>query len=95
MSEESERAHDAAADPHAGEADGVVRHAVHLPPPSWAPIVVALSLAVVFVGLLGEIRDAVGPAMWIVGLLGLIGGCASWARSARTEYLELPEEPEH
>ena len=65
---------------------------IHMPPNSWAPISVALSLALVFVGLLGDIRNVVGPAMWLIGLLALIASCASWARSARREFQELPEE---
>ena len=83
--------HDQAAHADAGEAHGEI----HLPPNSFAPVCVALSLAVLFVGLLNAIRDTVGPAMWLVGLLGLIASCASWARSARREYLELPEESSH
>jgi len=67
----------------------------HLPPPSFAPISVALSLAVLFVGFLSQVRDTVGPTMWLVGLLGLIAAGATWARGARREYLELPEEGEH
>ena len=87
----SRRELDAAASPDAGEAHGEI----HMPPNSWAPIVVALALAIVFVGLLREVRDAVGPAMWVVGLLILIAGLASWARSAVREFRELPEESHH
>lgn len=67
----------------------------HMPPNSFVPVGVALSLAVLFVGLLGEVRATVGPAMWLVGLLGLIGSCAAWVVTARRDYLELPEEGEH
>ena len=91
MSEESPNKLDAAPDPHSGEAHSQI----HMPPNSWAPISVALSLALVFVGLLGDIRNTLGPFMWLAGLLGLIASCATWARAARREYLELPEESHH
>ena len=83
-------AHGAAPD-HGGEEHSQP----HMPPNSAVPVVLALSLAVVFVGFLSQIRDVVGPAMWLLGLLGVIFSCAVWARSARREYLELPEEGEH
>jgi hypothetical protein len=91
VSEDSPKELDAAGDPGAGEAHSEI----HLPPNSWAPISVALSLALVFVGLLGDVRNAIGPTMWLVGLLGLIASCAVWARGARREFLELPEESHH
>jgi hypothetical protein len=102
MSDEPGTALDAAASPDAGEAHGVVRHggedghsAFHLPPNSFVPVSVALSLGVLFVGFLGDVRDTVGPAMWLLGLLWLIASLVFWARSARREYLELPEDPQH
>lgn len=76
-------------------AGGHAHAEIHLPPHSFAPVCVALSLAVTFVGLLAAIRETLGPFMWLVGLLGLIASCASWARSARREYLELPEDAQH
>ena len=91
MSEESPKNPDAAADQAAGEAHSEI----HMPPNSWAPISIALSLGLIFVGLLGEVRNTLGPFMWLIGLLGLIASCAAWARSARREYLELPEESHH
>ena len=85
MTDEQAHAHDA------GEG-----HATpHLPPPSFVPITVAFSLALVFVGLLGEIRNAVGPTMWVLGLVLLAVSCAVWVRAARTEYLDLPEDSPH
>ncbi len=91
MSDAPEKSLDQAAHPDAGEAHSEI----HLPPNSFAPVCVALSLSLLFVGLLAEIRNAVGPVMWIVGLLALIASCASWARSARSEYKDLPEEWTH
>ena len=67
----------------------------HMPPNSLVPIVLALSLALIFVGLLHEIRDVIGPAMWLVGLLGIIGCCVMWVVTARRDYLDLPEEGGH
>ena len=76
----------------AGEHD----HATpHLPPPSFAPINVALALAITLTGFLTDIRAVVGPAMWGIGLLYLIVSCFFWARGARNEYLELPEDGGH
>jgi len=77
----------------AGEENG---HATpHLPPPSFAPINVALALAITLTGFLTDIRNTVGPAMWGLGLVYLIVSCFFWARGARNEYLELPEDGGH
>ena len=80
---------------HAGEAEHGAHGAIHLPPPSFVPVVVALALALVFVGLLKEVRDTVGPAMWLIGLLMLIASCAWWGVTARREYVSLPEDQQH
>ncbi|MGH7687690.1 MAG: hypothetical protein ACREN2_12865 [Candidatus Dormibacteria bacterium] len=83
-----EQAHGAADASHGGE------H-IHLPPPSFIPINVALSLAVLFVGFLGDIRNVLGPVMWLAGLLWLVASLLVWVRAARREYLELPEDASH
>jgi hypothetical protein len=67
----------------------------HLPPPSFVPINLALALAITLTGFLTDIRAVVGPAMWGIGLLYLIVTCFFWARGARSEYLELPEDGGH
>jgi len=67
----------------------------HLPPPSFVPINIALALAITLTGFLTDIRAVVGPAMWGIGLLYLIVTCFFWARGARNEYLELPEDGGH
>ena len=84
-------------DEHAqtGHENGAAHATPHLPPPSFVPISVAFGLALTFVGLLGDIRNAVGPAMWVLGLVVLAVSCAVWVRAARTEYLELPEDGSH
>ncbi len=67
----------------------------HLPPPSFVPINIALALAITLTGFLTDIRADVGPAMWGIGLIYLIVTCVFWARGARSEYLELPEDGGH
>jgi hypothetical protein len=64
----------------------------HLPPPSLIPINVAIALAVTFVGFLGDIRNVLGPTMWLIGLLWLVVSLLAWVRAARREHLELPED---
>jgi hypothetical protein len=70
-------------------------HAIHLPPNSWTPLSGALALALIFVGFLGDVRNSIGPTMWVIGLVLLAGTCVVWARGARTEYLSLPEDQQH
>ena len=70
-------------DEHAANGDA---HAhIHMPPNSWSPINVALSLAMCFIGLLAA------TWVWVIGLIWLIASLYAWARAARNEYLELPE----
>jgi hypothetical protein len=76
------------------EEDGEHEHP-HLPPPSFVPINIALALSITLSGFLTDIRALVGPAMWGVGLIYLIVTCFFWARGARSEYLELPEDGGH
>jgi hypothetical protein len=80
---------------HEDSGDGHAHETPHLPPPSFAPINVALALAITLTGFLTDIRNLVGPLMWGVGLLYLIVSCFFWARGARNEYLELPEDGGH
>lgn len=68
-----------AADAH-GEA-----HEIHLPPNSWSPINVALSLAMCFIGTLSA------TWVWVIGLIWLIASLVAWYRGARNEFHELPE----
>jgi hypothetical protein len=64
---------------HAGE------HDFHLPPNSWSPINVALSLTLCFMGTLSA------TWVWVVGLVWLIASLVAWFRGARTEFHDLPE----
>ena len=64
-------------------------HEIHMPPNSWVPINIALSLMVAMVGLL------MAPIVWIAGAVWLFGSLAWWLKSARSEYEELPESGGH
>jgi hypothetical protein len=86
---------DTAVTTHEDSGEEHPRETPHLPPPSFAPINVALALAITLVGFLTDIRQLVGPLMWGIGLLYLIVSCFVWARGARREYLELPEDGGH
>jgi len=68
-------------DPHA--------HAIHLPPNSWSPINVALSLCMCFIGTLSA------TWVWVIGLIWLIASLTAWFRGARNEFHELPEHADH
>jgi plastocyanin len=58
---------------------------VHVPGPSWRPIVAALGTALLFLGLVfGELLLAVGVASLIIGLVG-------WLPDARNEYAKTVE----
>ncbi len=67
---------------------------VHLPPPSFAPINVAFALCTTFVGFIDQVRSALGPLIWGIGLVWLIASCAAWFRGARREFNDLPESLE-
>jgi Cytochrome c oxidase subunit IV len=69
-------------------ADDAHAHDIHLPPNSWAPINVALSLTMCFIGTLSA------TWVWVIGLVWLIGSLVAWFRGARTEFYELPETSE-
>jgi hypothetical protein len=68
-------------------ADEAQAHDFHLPPNSWSPINVALSLTMCFIGTLSA------TWVWVVGLIWLIASLTAWFRGARTEFKALPEGP--
>jgi hypothetical protein len=78
------------------EADaGHGEHAeVHLPPPSFVPISVALALATTLIGFVDQVRGPLGALVWGIGLIWLIGSLVAWFRGARTEFKDLPESLE-
>ncbi|HUY97697.1 MAG TPA: cytochrome c oxidase subunit 4 [Verrucomicrobiae bacterium] len=65
---------------HAAEA---APHAVHLPPPSYWPIALAVGIAM---ALIGVITDYIVVA---IGLLVTLVSLAGWIRDARGEYRSL------
>jgi hypothetical protein len=77
-----------------GEEDGHGQH-IHLPPNSIVPICMALSIALTFTGLLIPVKPVVGglivPVLFVVGLAAVVASGIAWLRSARREYLDLPE----
>jgi len=62
---------------------------IHMPPNSFVPISLALSLTFLFVSFL--FPDSVRVPAMIVGGVLVISVLVTWFRAARTEYYELPE----
>ncbi|MEO8898450.1 MAG: hypothetical protein ABI352_00395 [Candidatus Dormibacter sp.] len=87
MADQTSSLHDADA--------GHTEHAeIHLPPNSLVPINIAFALAATFVGFVDQVRNAVGPLVWGIGLVWLIVTCVVWFFAARSEFNELPESAE-
>ena len=59
--------------------------AIHLPPPSIWPVVVAIGIALILTGLI------LNPVVVISGAVIGGAGVAFWIRDARQELRELPE----
>jgi hypothetical protein len=76
---------------HDGDSAQAEHHVIHMPPPSFVPISVALALATTFVGFIDQVRNTVGPLVWGIGLVSLIASCAVWYMAARSEFNELPD----
>jgi hypothetical protein len=70
-------------DGHGGEVHG--HDEIHMPPNSWSPIVLAVTVTATFIGLI------VGPWLWITGLAATVVTLVAWLRAARTEFSELPD----
>jgi hypothetical protein len=69
---------------------------VHLPPPSWLPVVMAVAAALLGAGL------AFRPDGWIaqpvlagLGLLTLVSGVVAWVRAAGREWREIEHDSDH
>ena len=59
--------------------------AIHLPPPSIWPAVLALGIAFLLTGLV------LNPVLLIVGVVISVAATALWVRDARREFEALPE----
>lgn len=59
--------------------------AIHLPPPSIWPVVLAVGISALLLGLVLNL------ALLIVGVLITVASLALWIRDARREFHELPE----
>jgi hypothetical protein len=73
----------AAHDPAHESPDG--HGAIHLPPPSIWPVVLAIGIAALLLGLVLNL------ALLAVGVLITAGSLALWVRDARREFRDLPE----
>jgi hypothetical protein len=59
--------------------------AIHLPPPSIWPPVLALGIALILIGLILSL------VVLIAGIVIALAATALWVRDARREFEELPE----
>jgi hypothetical protein len=60
-------------------------HGIHLPPNSWSPLILAVALTAVLTGLIvGWWLTGAGAVLFVTTL-------AIWLKSAREEYLGLPD----
>lgn len=58
---------------------------IHLPPPSIWPVVLAIGIAALLLGLV------LNRVLLLVGVLITAGSLALWVRDARREFRDLPE----
>lgn len=59
--------------------------AIHLPPPSIWPVVLAIGIALLLTGLV------VSLVLLVIGVLISLAATALWVRDARREFEALPE----
>jgi hypothetical protein len=67
------------------EPHGAGHDAIHLPPPSIWPPVLALGIALILTGLI------INVVMLIAGVVIAVTATALWVRAARREFEGLPE----
>lgn len=87
MADQTPPLHDAGAE-HTEHAE------IHMPPNSLVPINVAFALGTTFIGFVDQVRNAVGPLVWGIGVVWFIASCVIWFFAARSEFNELPESAE-
>ncbi|HEY0493481.1 MAG TPA: cytochrome c oxidase subunit 4 [Candidatus Dormibacteraeota bacterium] len=58
---------------------------IHLPPPSIWPVVLAVGISVLLLGLVLNL------VLMVIGLVITAASLALWVRDARREFTELPE----
>jgi hypothetical protein len=63
--------------------------AIHLPGPSYQPVVLAFGLTLAITGVV------IFPALTVIGLLIVLVTLWMWIRDTRREVKELPLEHEH
>lgn len=69
---------------------------VHLPPPSWLPVVLAIGAALVGAGLAFRPDGWLAqPLLAVPGLFVLVGGIVAWIRAAGREWREVEHGPDH
>jgi hypothetical protein len=68
---------------HGSRGEG--HEAIHLPPPSIWPPVLALGIAFILTGLILNL------VLLIAGIVIAVAATALWVRGARREFKELPE----
>jgi tetrahydromethanopterin S-methyltransferase subunit E len=69
---------------------------VHLPPPSWLPVVMAVGAALIGAGLAFRPDGWLAqPLLAVPGLVVLIGGIVGWIRAAGREWREVEHGSDH
>ena len=74
------------------ESGGLVQppgEAIHLPDPSYLPVLVALGTTLALVGVV------INVVVLVIGILITLIALVRWIRQTRTEMAELPLEHEH
>ena len=61
---------------------------IHLPPPSFWPIVLAIGTAMALAGIV------IHPAVWIVGIVVFLVALAGWLRELGQDLAVAPSKPE-
>jgi hypothetical protein len=65
--------------------EGGAHEAIHLPPPSIWPVLLAVGIALLLTGLI------INLVMILAGAIITIASIALWVRDARREFGDLPE----